>query len=98
MKCKDCIHYAACLEFSKYIDSARDVENGCEHFEAKCPLGTASLNYEAEYNRLREELAKEQMHNGYLRDELQHKERQVMWYDGIKQTIEVIFGREFHDA
>ncbi len=32
-KCKDCLHYEACLTFSKFINSARDVEKGCEHFK-----------------------------------------------------------------
>lgn len=31
-KCKDCLHYEACLTFSKFINAARDVEQGCEHF------------------------------------------------------------------
>ena len=32
-KCKDCLHYEACLTFSKIINAARDVEKGCEHFK-----------------------------------------------------------------
>lgn len=32
-KCKDCLHYEACLAFSKVINAARDVEQGCEHFK-----------------------------------------------------------------
>ena len=31
-KCKDCLHYKACLEFSKFINCAVDVEKGCKHF------------------------------------------------------------------
>ncbi len=31
--CKDCFHYEACYAFSKIINAARDVENGCEHFK-----------------------------------------------------------------
>ena len=33
--CKDCLHYEACQSFSKVINAARDVENGCEHFEKR---------------------------------------------------------------
>lgn len=32
-KCKDCLHYEACSTFSKIINSAVDVETGCEHFK-----------------------------------------------------------------
>lgn len=32
-KCKDCLHYEACSNFSKIINSAVDVETGCEHFK-----------------------------------------------------------------
>ena len=32
-KCKDCLHYEACLTFSKIINAARDVKKGCEHFK-----------------------------------------------------------------
>ena len=34
-RCKDCLHYDACLTFSKIINSARNVEEGCEHFKNK---------------------------------------------------------------
>lgn len=56
---------------------------------------TASLNYEAEYHKLREQLAKAKMENEALRDELQHYGKRLAWYDGIKQTLEVIYGRDF---
>ncbi len=32
-KCKDCLHYEACSAFSKIINAACDVEQGCEHFK-----------------------------------------------------------------
>ena len=30
--CKDCFHYEACIDFSKIINAAMDVESGCDHF------------------------------------------------------------------
>ena len=45
-RCRDCYHYEPCMEFSKIINAARDVENGCDHFkyrsriiELPCKLG-----------------------------------------------------------
>ena len=32
-KCKDCLHYEACSAFSKIINAACDVEQGCEYFK-----------------------------------------------------------------
>ena len=32
-KCKDCLHYQPCSDFSKIINAAVDVEKGCKHFE-----------------------------------------------------------------
>ena len=32
-RCKDCVHYEACSAFSKIINSAREVEKGCEYFK-----------------------------------------------------------------
>ena len=58
-------------------------------------LKTASLDYEAEYHRLRDQLAKAKMENENLRAELQHYGKRLAWYDGIKQTLEVIYGRDF---
>lgn len=59
---------------------------------------TASLNYEKEYYKAMEEIQKAKCENNHLRDELRCKERSLMWYDGIKQTIEVICGREFYNG
>ena len=36
---------------------------------------TAGLNYEAEYNRLKEEMQKQKEENAYLREELKDKEK-----------------------
>lgn len=45
-RCRDCYHYEPCMEFSKIINAARDVEKGCDHFkdrsriiELPCKLG-----------------------------------------------------------
>ena len=60
--------------------------------DAKC---TASLNYEAEYARKMEEIEKAKYEIGYLRDELRNAKQALSWYEAMKQTIEVIFGRKF---
>jgi predicted nucleic acid-binding Zn-ribbon protein len=59
---------------------------------------TASLDYESEYNRLRKELDKAKYEICTLRDELALAKRERMWFEGMKQTMEVIFGRGFGDA
>jgi hypothetical protein len=59
---------------------------------------TADLNYEAEYHRLCELLAKEKDENGYLRYELQNKERELNWHYGFRDAIELIFGRSANNA
>ena len=53
---------------------------------------TAGLNYEAEYNRLREELAKANQENNYLREELKNKESELRYYLGFKTAVNIIFG------
>jgi hypothetical protein len=93
MKCKDCIHYEACLEFSKYIESARGVEDGCEHFSAKVALGTVSLNYEAEYHRAMDELSKANTKNEQLLKDLQIANAKIDFLQGIAQTVEIIHGQ-----
>ena len=60
--------------------------------DAEC---TASLNYEAEYARKMEEIEKAKYEIGYLRDELRNAKQALSWYEAMKQTIEVIFGRKF---
>ena len=53
---------------------------------------TAGLNYEAEYNRLREELAKANKENQYLRQELKNKESELRYYLGFEAAVNTIFG------
>ena len=53
---------------------------------------TAGLNYEAEYNRLREELAKANQENQYLREELKSKESELRYYFGFEAAVNIIFG------
>lgn len=44
---------------------------------------TAGLNYEAEYNRLKEEMQKQKEENAYLRAELKDKEKELQYYYGF---------------
>ena len=53
---------------------------------------TEGLNYEAEYNRLREEMAKQSKENTYLREELKDKERKLQYYYGFEAACKLIFG------
>lgn len=53
---------------------------------------TAGLNYEAEYNRLREELAKQREENAYLREELKNKACELRYYLGFETAVNTIFG------
>jgi hypothetical protein len=57
----------------------------------------AKPNFEAEFAKAMDELSKVKRENETLRSQLEQKEKSLLWYDGIKQTIEVIFGREFFD-
>ena len=41
---------------------------------------TEGLNYEAEYNRLKEVMAKQNEENTYLRAELKNKEKELQYY------------------
>lgn len=61
-------------------------------------IKTVSLNYEGEYHRLRDELSKACTKVEYLQKELDRKNRDLAYYEGIKQTLEVIFGREFYNG
>ena len=54
---------------------------------------TVVLNYEAEYNRLKEEMAKQNEENKYLREELKGNEIELQYYRGFKSACELIFGR-----
>jgi len=53
---------------------------------------TAGLNYESEYNRLMEELAKANQENHYLREELKNKESEMQYYLGFETAVKIIFG------
>ncbi len=52
---------------------------------------TAGLNHEAEYNRLREELAKANKENQYLREALKNKENELRYYLGFETAVYTIF-------
>ena len=54
---------------------------------------TVGLNYEAECNILKEEMAKQNEENKYLREELKGNERELQYYRGFKSACELIFGR-----
>ena len=52
---------------------------------------TEGLNYEAEYNRLKEKMAKQNEENTYLREELKDKERKLQYYYGFEAACMLIF-------
>ena len=53
---------------------------------------TEGLNYEAEYNRLKEVMSKQNEENTYLREELKDKERKLQYYYGFEAACRLIFG------
>ena len=53
----------------------------------------ASLNYEAEYKRLEQELKKATDEAHYLRQELKFKEEELKWHYGFRSAVELIFGK-----
>lgn len=59
---------------------------------------TVGLNYEAEYNRLREEMTKQKEENTYLRAELKDKERELQYYYGFESACKLIFGRRYENG
>ena len=59
---------------------------------------TVGLNYEAEYNRLREEITKQKEENTYLRAELKDKERELQYYYGFESACKLIFGRRYENG
>ena len=59
---------------------------------------TTGLNYEAEYNRLREEMTKQKEENTYLRAELKDKERELQYYYGFESACKLIFGRRYENG
>lgn len=52
----------------------------------------AGLNYEAEYNRLKEKMQKQKEENAYLRAELKDKEKELQYYYGFEAACKLIFG------
>ena len=56
--------------------------------EDKC---TCSLNYEAEYNRVRDELEKAKFENCRLHSELQQIKTDMIWHRGFRSAVELIF-------
>ena len=54
---------------------------------------TVGLNYESEYNRLKEEMQKQKEENAYLRAELKDKEKELQYYYGFEAACKLIFGR-----
>jgi hypothetical protein len=95
--CDECIYDAGLDCGNQHIADVL-IANGVTIARAEDLKHTASLDYEAEYIRAMEEIAKAKCEISHLRDELRCKERSLMWHDGIKQTIEVIFGREFYNG
>lgn len=53
---------------------------------------TEGLNYEAEYNRLKEGMSKQTEENAYLRAELKDKEKELQYYYGFEAACKLIFG------
>lgn len=51
----------------------------------------AGLNYEVEYNRLKEGMAKQNEENKHLREELKEKERELQYYYGFEAACMLIF-------
>lgn len=54
---------------------------------------SASLNYEAECERLSKELKKAIEEANYLRQELKLKEEELKWHEGFRSAVELIFGK-----
>ena len=59
---------------------------------------TAGLDYEAEYNRLKEEMRKEKEENAYMRAELKDKEKELQYYYGFEAACKLIFGRRYENG
>lgn len=59
---------------------------------------TVGLNYEAEYHRLLEELAKEKQKNEALRIQLESKQADLRYYVGFEAACELIFRGRFENG
>ena len=53
---------------------------------------TSVLNYEAEYNRLKEEMVKQREENTHLRAELKNKEEELRYYYGFEEACKLFLG------
>ena len=99
MRCNDCVHFDVCKKHDATVDF--DVDDGvCLHFEEniKTSLKTARPDFEAMYCKAMDELSKEKRSNEILREGLACKEKQLAFYEGIKQTVEIVFKGEFYNA
>jgi hypothetical protein len=52
-----------------------------------------SLNYEAEYYRLKEEFENMRADRDHLQEELKVCDRERHWLNGFKSAVEIIFGK-----
>ena len=50
------------------------------------------LDYEAEYNRLKQKMSKQNEENKHLREELKEKERELRYYQGFEAACMLILG------
>ena len=56
------------------------------------------LDYEAECNRLKEEMQKQEEENAYLRAEIKNKEKELQYYYGFEAACKLIFGRRYENG
>ena len=54
----------------------------------------ASLNYEAEYEKLSHELKVMSEKNMVMREELAEKDREIQWLYGFKCAVDTIFSKD----
>ena len=59
---------------------------------------TEGINYEAEYNRMKEETEKIKEENAYLREEMKNKEKELRYYYGFEAACKLIFGRRYENG
>ena len=59
---------------------------------------TAGLDYEAEYNRLKEEMAKQNEENTDRREEMKSKEKGLRYYYGFEAACKLICGRRYENG
>ena len=59
---------------------------------------TEGINYEAEYNRMKEEMEKIKEENAYLREEMKNKEKELRYYYGFEEACKLIFGRRYENG